>query len=64
MDKVKNLLGRFELYRLFQILILNKDSRDGKYKFFEINCRQGRSNFYVTNSGFNVARYFVEDYVQ
>lgn len=62
MDKVKNLLEDLN-YTGFSNFDIKYDSRDGKYKFFEINCRQGRSNFYVTNSGFNVARYFVEDYV-
>lgn len=39
------------------------DERDGSFKFFDFNTRQGRSNYYVTNSGFNVARYVVEEYV-
>ena len=39
------------------------DERDGSFKFFDFNTRQGRSNYYVTNSGFNVAKYVVEEYV-
>jgi len=62
MMKFKNLLEAIN-YTGFSNFDIKFDKRDGKYKAFEINPRQGRSNFYVTGSGHNIAECYVEDYV-
>lgn len=63
MQKVRTLLEELH-YVGYSNFDIKFDSRDQCYKFFEINTRQGRSNFYVTGSGFNVAKYIVEEYVK
>lgn len=42
---------------------LKYDPRDGRTKFFELNPRLGRSNYYVTGTGFNPVRWYVDEYV-
>lgn len=61
-EKFKKLLEDMH-YVGFSNFDIKYDQRDGKYKVFEINTRQGRSNFYVTGAGQNIAKYVVEDYI-
>ncbi|AEB06838.1 hypothetical protein Corgl_0724 [Coriobacterium glomerans PW2] len=39
------------------------DERDATFRFLDFNTRQGRSNYYVTASGLNLASYVVDEYV-
>ena len=60
METVKSFLEAVG-YTGFANFDIKFDERDGKFKIFEINLRQGRSNFYVTHSGANIASMLVGD---
>jgi len=62
-EQIKSLLEGLH-YVGFSNFDIKFDPRDSTYKVFEINCRQGRSNYYVTGAGHNIARLLVEDRIE
>ena len=59
-NKIRDFLNDIG-YRGFSNFDIKYDAENDTCRVFEINLRQGRSNYYVTGSGINIARLIVED---
>lgn len=62
-DKLKKFLQDIKFNGICEF-DLKYDSRDGKFKVFEINARQARSSYYLTTCGYNLAKYLVLDLIE
>lgn len=51
-------------YRGFANFDVKVDPRSGQFRFFEVNPRIGRNNYYVTAAGSNPTRFVVEDVIE
>ena len=66
----RELMERFRRFLMeigfvgFSNFDIKYDERDGSFKAFEINVRQGRSNYYVTSTGMNIAKLVVSDRIE
>ena len=63
MEVLRNLLEKLGVVG-FSNFDIKYDERNGLYRLFEVNLRQGRSNYYVTLAGSNMARWLVGDYIE
>ncbi len=61
-DKIKDMLESIGYTGFANFDIKCRDSGGGDFRVFEINLRQGRSNFYMTAAGLSTARLATEVY--
>ena len=59
---IQNFLENIK-YVGFSNFDLKYDYRDKTFKLLEINIRQGRSSYFTTAAGLNMAKYLVDDYI-
>lgn len=60
-EKIRKMLEDIG-YTGFSNFDIKEDGNSGDFRVFEINLRQGRSNYYVTGAGMNIAKLIVEKY--
>jgi D-aspartate ligase len=61
-DKIKKFLENI-YYIGFSNFDMKFDKKSGEYKLLDINPRQGRSSFFVTSAGYNLAEFLVDNCV-
>lgn len=61
-DDIKKFMNSIS-YSGFAEFDLKYDERDGKFKVLEINARQGRCSYYITQLGFNLVQILVDDLI-
>jgi D-aspartate ligase len=62
-EKIRNLLEK-EKFVGFSNFDIKRDAQSGIFYVLEMNARQGRSAYYVTAAGQNLAVSLVEDYIE
>lgn len=61
-DDIKTFMDSIK-YTGFAEFDLKYDERDGKFKVLEINARQGRCSYYISQAGYNLVKVMVDDLI-
>lgn len=61
-ENAKKMLAQLK-YRGFANFDIKYDSRDGSFRFFEVNTRCGRNTYYMSLGGVNFTTLFVKEFI-